>query len=123
MRASPFTTVVVGWLVPGGGHFLTGELRKAAIFFVVLGGMFAIGLGLNGELFAFDTAEPLVLLAAAAQWALGLPRLIAAMAGAGHGDLVAVTYEYGNTFLIVAGLLNTLVVLDAYDRATGGTRR
>ena len=31
----------------------------------------------------------------------------------------AVTYEYGNCFLIVAGLLNTLVVLDAFDIAVG----
>jgi hypothetical protein len=30
-----------------------------------------------------------------------------------------VTYEYGNAFVIVAGLLNMLVVLDAYDVAQG----
>ena len=29
------------------------------------------------------------------------------------------TYEYGNTFLVAAGLLNSLVVLDAYDIALG----
>jgi hypothetical protein len=33
--------------------------------------------------------------------------------------VVDATYEYGNTFLIVAGLLNLLVVLDAFDRARG----
>ncbi len=32
---------------------------------------------------------------------------------------MAVTYEYGNAFLIVAGLLNMLVVLDAWDIAVG----
>ncbi len=41
------------------------------------------------------------------------------MAGAGRGDVIAVTYEYGNTFLIVAGLLNMLVALDAVDMARG----
>ncbi len=122
MRANPLTTVALGWLVPGAGHALTGAPRKAAVFFIVLSGMFGIGLAFSGQLFAFDTAEPLVFLAAAAEWALGLPRLAAAMFGAGRGDVVAVTYEYGNTFLIVAGLLNMLVVLDAYDRAKGVTR-
>jgi hypothetical protein len=29
------------------------------------------------------------------------------------------TYEYGNTFLLVAGLLNYLVMLDAFDIAAG----
>jgi len=119
MRANPSSTVVLAWLIPGGGHFLVGEARKGVIFLVVLSGMFAIGLGFGGQLFAFDTAEPLVFLAALAEWALGLPRLLALMLGSGRGDVVAVTYEYGNTFLIVSGLLNTLVVLDALDAARG----
>jgi hypothetical protein len=119
MRPSPFVTVVLAWLVPGLGHWLTGQARKAVVFFVVLGAMFAFGLGFQGQLFAFDTSDLLVSLAAVAEWALGVPRLLAAVAGAGAGNVVAVTYEYGNTFLIVAGLLNMLVVLDAYDRASG----
>jgi hypothetical protein len=45
------------------------------------------------------------------------------MAGAGRGDVVAVTYEYGNTFLIVAGLLNVLLALDAVDIARGAKPR
>jgi hypothetical protein len=60
-----------------------------------------------------------VLLAGVAQWMMGAPRLLAALAGAGGGDVVAVAYEYGNTFLIVSGLLNALVVLDASDVARG----
>jgi hypothetical protein len=123
MRASPFATALVAWLVPGGGHFLVGESRKGAVFLVMLGAMFAIGLSFRGELFAFDTGDPLVFLAALAQWALGLPRIFAAMFGGGHGQITAVTYEYGNTFLIVGGLLNTLVLLDAVDRARGILRR
>jgi len=39
--------------------------------------------------------------------------------GAGAGRVVALTYEYGNAFLIVAGLMNMLVVLDAFDIAQG----
>jgi hypothetical protein len=29
------------------------------------------------------------------------------------------TFEYGNTFLLVAGLLNYLAMLDAFDLAAG----
>lgn len=123
MRANPFATSLLAWLVPGAGHILAGEGRKGAIFLVVLGAMFAIGLAFGGQLFAFDTAEPLVFLAALAEWAIGLPRLITGLAGGGGGDVIAATYEYGNTFLIVAGLLNTLIVLDALDLARGVKRR
>ncbi len=31
----------------------------------------------------------------------------------------SVTYEYGNTFLLTAGLMNILLILDAFDIATG----
>jgi hypothetical protein len=109
--------------VPGAAHILQGEPRKGAVFFVVLAGMFLIGLGFGGRLFTFDVGDPLVFLAAAAQWALGLPRLVAALFGAGSGTVVAATYEYGNTFLISGGLLNALIVLDARDLALGRKRR
>ena len=45
--------------------------------------------------------------------------LLHGTAGLGAGDVTSPTYEYGNTFLIVAGLLNALVVLDAIDLAKG----
>jgi len=105
--------------VPGAGHALVGRMQKAVVFFVVLIGMFAIGLQFGGQLFPFQISDPLVFLGAAAQCAVVVPRIIAAIAGAGAGDVIAITYEYGNTFLIVAGLLNILVALDALDQARG----
>ena len=48
-----------------------------------------------------------------------MPNLIARALGLGAGDVTAITWEYGNTFTIVAGLLNMLVVLDAVDVAEG----
>jgi len=74
---------------------------------------------LQGRLFPFELSQPLVGLAAVADLAIGLPYLVATSLGYGAGQVVAVTYEYGNTFLIVAGLLNVLVILDAYDVAVG----
>ena len=112
----------VSWLVPGAGHFMLGLTRKATILCVVLLFMMTIGLAFGGRLFPFQMSEPLVFLAAIAQWALLAPRLIAEMGGWGQGQIVAITYEYGNTFLIVAGLLNILVMFDAFDRARGRRR-
>jgi Family of unknown function (DUF6677) len=45
--------------------------------------------------------------------------VIAKLLGLGEGVVTAASYEYGNTFMIVSGLLNMLVVLDAYDIALG----
>lgn len=118
-RMSPAAAVLATWFVPGAGHLALGQRRRGAVLLIVLLFMFAAGLAYGGRLFPFQTSEPLVFLAAAAEWALAVPRVVAGTAGLGGGDVVAVTYEFGNTFLIAAGLLNMLAMLDAYDRATG----
>ncbi len=116
------TAVMVGlmaWVVPGAGHLWLGRLSKGCIFFVALSAMFSIRLMLEGELFEIEPSQPLVALAALADLGIGLPYFIAQMFGFGAGRVVATTYEYGNSFLIVSGLLNMLVVLDAFDLALG----
>lgn len=110
---------LAAWAVPGAGHLWLGRRQKGLVFLVSLSLMFGIGLWLHGRLFPFDFSEPLVLLAAVADIGVGLPWLIARMLDAGAGTVTAVTFEYGNTFTIVAGLLNFLVILDVFDIAMG----
>ena len=109
---------LAAWFVPGAGHLWSGQRVKGIVFMVVLPLMFALGLALQGRLFPFEPGQPLVALAAIADVGIGLPYLIARALGLGSGAVIAVTYEYGNTFLIVAGLLNLLVVCDAWDLAS-----
>jgi hypothetical protein len=110
---------LASWAVPGAGHLWLGRRTKGLIFLTALPLMFAIGLAIHGRLFPFDLSDPLVCLEAIADLAIGVPYFIAAALGYGLGDVRAVTYEYGNAFLVVAGLLNLLVVIDAYDVAMG----
>jgi hypothetical protein len=113
---------IAAWLVPGAAHLLLGQTRKAVIFFLALMAMFAIGIAFGGRLFPFAVHEPLVFLEALAEWLVGVPRIVAGLAGLGDGRVTDPAYEYGNTFLIVAGLLNALVILDAVDVASGRNR-
>ena len=87
---------VAAWAIPGAGPLWLGKRPKGLIL-----------------------SDPLIALAAAADVGIGLTYFIASGLGYGGGDVRAVTYEYGHAFLIVAGLLNLLVVLDAYDVALG----
>ena len=109
---------LAGWVVPGAGH-LWLKRRKGLVFLVALPMMFAIGLALEGRLFPFEPSQPLVGLAAVAEGGVGAPYFVARGLGYGPGRVVAVTHEYGNAFLIVAGLLNLLVVIDAFDIGVG----
>lgn len=114
------TLLCVGaWIVPGAGHFWLGRRQKGIVFLVVLPLMFLVGLWLQGAIFPFQFSEPLAGLAAVAELGVGLPWFLARMAGAGQGVVTSATWEYGNTFMIVAGLLNFLVILDAFDIGMG----
>ena len=110
---------LAAWAVPGAGHLWLGRRFKGLVFLAALPLMFAIGIAIDGRLFPFDMSEWLVGLAAVADLGIGAPYFIASALGAGGGNVRAVTYEYGNAFVIVAGLLNLLVVIDAYDIALG----
>jgi hypothetical protein len=107
------------WAVPGAGHLWLGRRQKGIIFLVALILMFLSGLWLEGRLFPFEPSQPLVALAAFADVGIGIPFFVAKAMHAGAGRVVAITYEYGNAFMMVAGLLNMLVVLDAFDIAQG----
>lgn len=120
-RADRPTQVLIclaAWIVPGSAH-LWMKRRKGVVFLVALPVMFAIGLALEGRLFPFEISQPLVALAAIANLGIGGPYFAARTMGYGGGRVVAVTYEYGNAFLIVSGLLNFLVIIDAFDIAVG----
>lgn len=121
VRSSGITylTCAVAWALPGAGHLWLGRPRKGLIFLITLPLMFACGLWLEGRLFPFEPSQPLVALAAFADVGIGVPYFVAKAMGQGAGRAIAPTFEYGNAFLIVAGLLNMLVVLDAFDVAQG----
>jgi hypothetical protein len=110
---------VLSWLIPGAGHLMQKRRDKGLVFLIVLPLMFAIGLWLQGRLFPLEWSDPLVFLGAIADRGVGLPYALAYFADAGAGTVTAASYEYGNTFLMTAGLLNFLVVLDAFDIAKG----
>ena len=81
--------------------------------------MFVMGLAMNGKLYGLEFEIPLQIFALIANLGAGLPYLIAKYMGLGIGVMTSESYDYGTTFLWVAGLLNFLIVLDAFDIAKG----
>lgn len=126
--------VVIAWLVPGIGHLVLGKHGRALLFFITIVGAFVLGLGLNGHLYWPTVAEPgatfhydlITVLWFFAQIGSGLCYLVAYALGAGTASIpqaaVSPTFEYGNTFMFLAGLLNYLVIHDAFDIGAGRKR-
>jgi hypothetical protein len=112
-------TCIAAWLLPGMGHLMLRRRWRGVLFMLVVTIMFALGILMDGELFRLERAQPLTFLAGLAEMGVGLLFFVVRWVSPLAGDVRSVTYEYGYTFCIVAGLLNMLIVLDAYDIATG----
>jgi hypothetical protein len=84
--------------------------------------MFLLGLQMQGAISSFPESGGLVsfqTLKAFANVGVGLPYILARQSGYSDGVPTSPTADYGWLFLIVAGLLNYLIVLDAFDIARG----
>lgn len=109
---------VVAWLVPGGGHLMLKKWGRGAAFFATIMVLFISGLAMDGALFGL-TPGFFGLLKFIADAGAGLPYLLGKFLEWGPGDVTSYGYEYGNTFLFTAGLLNMLLVVDTFDISRG----
>lgn len=108
------------WLVPGAGHLYLGRTGKGLLFLGAIGAMFLLGVSMDARLQLYmGIDDPLALIISLGQVAMGLPYFVARGLGYEAGRVTSMTYDYGITFTAAGGLLNVLVVLDAYDTALG----
>lgn len=125
-RRSPATACLLACLLPGLGHLYLRRWVKGVVFLSAIGALFVLGIIMDARLsHPVGWGDPLAWLRCAAQMAIGLPYFIATRAfelGLNEQLVTSVTHEYGNTFTEAGGLLNILVILDAYDIAVGRKR-
>jgi hypothetical protein len=110
---------VAAWLVPGLGHLLLGRKWRALILFVSILSMFLLGLGMQGEFFSTSSASYLQMLGHFAELCVGVAMPAARFFGYSGGDVFLFSSDYGTAYLVAAGMLNVLAILDAYDIAMG----
>ena len=120
MKGRTIFAMLLAYLVPGAGHLYLGKRARAATFFAVITLMFVIGVSIDGDLYMLGhTGGSLLrLLAALGSLGAGVIYWIAAWMGV-HGDVTSITFEHGTAFTITAGLMNLLLILDAFDIAQG----
>jgi len=110
---------VAAALVPGFGHALLRKWDRALVFFCSITLMFYLGLMLEGRLFNPEFSGFFVTLKFIADAAIGMLYWVCWLGGLGAGEPRAYTYDFGNVFIYVAGLLNMLVVVDVFDISMG----
>lgn len=113
---------LTGWLIPGLGHVIQGRVLRGVLIGATVLTTFIIGASLGGHLYGlFDTSEGLLSsLFGFCDLGSGLIYLASKLAGIAVTEQAErATAEYGNIFLMVAGLLNFMLALDAFDIGAG----
>jgi uncharacterized protein DUF6677 len=117
--SNPLLAAVLAWLVPGLGHLFLKRGRRALLFFVLVLATLAIGCRLSGNLYVPIAGQPLTLLATLGSMGMGIPYFALRYLLDYHGEVMSPGFEYGTAFVLTAGLMNLLLVLDAWDIALG----
>ena len=118
MVTRTFAACFCAWMIPGAGHIFLNRWRRGLVFLAVISSLFGLGLYMDGRLFDWGPGF-FGLLKFVANLAIGLPYLAGQALGLGAGQITAPGYEYGNTYLYTAGLLNMLLVVDTFDISLG----
>lgn len=115
--------VALGWLIPGGGHFLLKRTGRGVLLLVAITGMFLCGLMMRGAMFQPERGDLLTTVINTGGFlgdiASGLLYLLSVWLGYNQPDLPGHVHDYGTKFLVTAGLLNILAMTDAFEIAAG----
>ncbi len=111
----PVIAVGFGWILPGLGYWIQGRRLRGLVVFVLLVGLFALGTGLaRGS----NLSRERHFYYWSGQFLLGLPSILAEIVSgrpAVRGPIRFV--DVGLLYASLAGLLNTLALLDVYGVA------
>lgn len=116
---SPAVALLAGWLIPGLGHLLLKKPIRAALLFVSIVSMFAIGIALEGKVYTPNTGDPLDMLGFAGDLGAGALYILTRMLDLGHSSVQIAIADYGTKFIVVSGLLNIVAAVDAHSLASG----
>ncbi len=115
--------VLVGWLIPGGGHFLLKRRGRAALLMASVTLMFLFGLFMRGAMFKPESGDLLTTLinygGFVGNLATGALYILSNALGYSQMDVAGHVHDYGTKFLVTAGLLNILAMVDVFEIAAG----
>jgi hypothetical protein len=115
--------VALGWLVPGGGHFLLKRPGRGALLLASVASMFLLGLMMRGTMFQPQSGDLMSILIHTGGFigdlGSGILYLMSQWLGYDQVDVAGHVHDYGTKFLVTAGLLNILAMVDAYEIAAG----
>lgn len=116
--------LIAAWVIPGGGHFLLKKTGRGALILASVVLMFLFGLFMRGMMFTPEQgADYLTSLinygGFVCNLAAGALYFMSSIFGYAQPDMPGAVHDYGTKFLVTAGLLNILAIVDTWEIATG----
>jgi hypothetical protein len=115
--------VLVAWLIPGGGHFMLKRPGRGGLIAASVTAMFLLGLMMRGMLFERQTGDLLTTViyygGFIGDLMSGLLYFVTVWLGYAQPDVAGHVHDYGTKFLVAAGLLNVLAMVDVFEIASG----
>jgi TM2 domain-containing membrane protein YozV len=115
--------VALGWLIPGAGHLLLKKTGRGVLLLLAVTGMFLCGLMMRGAMFHPQSGDLLTTLINTGGFVgdicSGLLYLLSVWLGYTQPDMAGAVHDYGTKFLVTAGLLNLLALVDVFEIAAG----
>lgn len=113
--------VALAWLVPGGGHFLQRRHGRGAILLGSITITFVLGLLMRGTMFQPQFGDLLTTIINVGGFignlAAGVFYFLTIWLGYAQPDAAGHVHDYGTKFLVAAGLMNVLAMIDAFEIA------
>jgi TM2 domain-containing membrane protein YozV len=115
--------VALGWLIPGAGHLLLKKTGRGVLLLLAVTGMFLCGLMMRGAMFHPQSGDLLTTLINTGGFVgdicSGMLYLLSVWLGYNQPDMAGHVHDYGTKFLVTAGLLNLLALVDVFEIAAG----
>jgi len=115
--------VALAWFVPGGGHLLLRRRGRGFLLLSAVALTFLMGLMMRGVMFRPQTGDLLTTIIYCGGFlgdmASGVFYFFSVWMGYAQPDVAGHAHDYGTKFLVTAGLMNVLAMVDAFEIAVG----
>lgn len=107
----------LGWIIPGAGHLVQRRWIRGVVLMLSVAAMFFLGVAMEGKIYQPNTGDLLDILGFVGDAGAGGLYILGRLLNWGGDAITSATADYGTKYIVVAGLLNIMTIVDAYHIA------
>jgi hypothetical protein len=117
--AMAFIAPALAWLIPGAGHLIQKKWIRGVLLMASVVILFVLGIAMGGKIYKPNAGDLLDMLGFVGDAGAGGLYLIGRGMELGSNAIAFAVADYGTKYVVIAGLLNIMSIVDAYHIAMG----